>query len=50
MMSAGGVGAAAGPDREAELRAGLLDVLAPFKTATGAYRLENEWHYLVARA
>jgi len=50
MLSAGGVGDAAGPDREPELRAGLLEALAPFRTARGEYRLENEWHTLVATA
>ena len=33
-----------------ELRAGLLEALAPFRTAGGGYRLENEWHTLVATA
>ena len=50
MLAAGGVGDAAGPEREAELRAGLLEVLAPFRDATGGYRLENEWHTLIATA
>jgi SAM-dependent methyltransferase len=50
MLSAGGVGVAAGPAHEPELRAGLLEALAPFRTAGGGYRLENEWHTLVATA
>ena len=50
MLSAGGVGDAAGPEREPELRAGLLEALAPFRTTRGGYRLENEWHTLVAIA
>ena len=50
LLAAGGVGDAAGVDREAELRAGLLEVLAPFRDASGGYRLENEWHTLVATA
>ena len=50
MLSAGGVGDAAGPAHEPELRAGLLEALAPFRTAGGGYRLENEWHTLVATA
>ena len=50
MLSAGGVGDAAGPAHEPELRAGLLEALAPFRTARGGYRLENEWHTLVATA
>ena len=32
------------------LRAAIVEALAPHRTAEGAYRLENEWHYLVARA
>jgi SAM-dependent methyltransferase len=49
MLAAGGVGEAAG-EREAEVGAALLEVLAPFRTADGSYRLENEWHTLVATA
>jgi len=48
MLAAGGVGDAAGPDRQRELRAGLLEALSPFRTASGGYRLENEWHTVVA--
>lgn len=50
MLSAGGVGEAAGAAHEPGLRAGLLEALAPFRTAGGGYRLENEWHTLVATA
>ncbi len=50
MLSAGGVGDAAGPEREPELRAGLLEALAPFRSARGGFRLENEWHTLIATA
>ena len=49
MLSAAGVGDAAGDDEPA-LRAGLLEALAPFRTARGGYHLENEWHTLVATA
>ena len=49
MLSAGGVGDAAGA-HESGLRAGLLEALAPFRTAGGGFRLENEWHTLVATA
>ena len=49
LMSAGGVGDAA-EEREDEVRAELIDVLAPFRSADGSYRLENEWHFLIARA
>ena len=50
MLSAGGIGEAAGPAREPDLEAALLEALAPFRTARGGYRLENEWHTLVATA
>ncbi|MCZ7588551.1 MAG: class I SAM-dependent methyltransferase [Gaiella sp.] len=49
LLAAGGVGDAAG-EREPEVRAALLDVLTPFRTAEGGYRLENTWHFLVATA
>ena len=49
LLSAGGVGEAAG-EREPEVRAALLDVLEPFRTPGGGYRLENTWHVLLARA
>ena len=49
LLAAGGVGAAAG-EREAEVRAALIDVLAPYRTADGGYRLGNAWHFLVATA
>jgi SAM-dependent methyltransferase len=49
LLSAAGVGDAAG-DREGEVRAALIEVLAPFKTDDGGYRLANEWHMLIATA
>jgi len=49
LLSAGGVGDAAGV-REPEVRKALLDVLEPFRTAAGGYRLENTWHFLIATA
>jgi SAM-dependent methyltransferase len=49
MLSAGGVGDAAGA-REGEVAAALLEALAPFRAVDGTYRLENEWHTLVATA
>jgi SAM-dependent methyltransferase len=49
LLSAAGVGDVAG-DHEPEVRAALIDVLAPNRTADGDYVLENEWHFLVAEA
>jgi SAM-dependent methyltransferase len=50
MLAAGGIAVLAGPSRLASVRAAILEALAPFRTAQGGYRLENEWHYLVATA
>jgi SAM-dependent methyltransferase len=49
LLSAGGVGAAAGA-REGDVRRALIDVLAPFRSEDGGYRLENTWHFLIATA
>jgi len=49
LLSAAGIGDAAG-EREPEVRAALIDVLAAYRTPDGGYRLENEWHSLIARA
>jgi SAM-dependent methyltransferase len=35
---------------EESVRDAILDALEPYRTASGGYRLENEWHYLIARA
>jgi SAM-dependent methyltransferase len=37
-------------DREPEVKRAIVEGLAPFRTAEGGYRLENEYHYLVANA
>ena len=50
MLSAAGIGTMVGPEREPALRAAVLEALAPFRTPSGGYRLENEWHSLIARA
>jgi SAM-dependent methyltransferase len=49
MLSAGGFGAVVG-DRKDEARAAVLDALAVCRTPEGGYRIENEWHFLIARA
>ncbi|HWB56340.1 MAG TPA: class I SAM-dependent methyltransferase [Gaiellaceae bacterium] len=49
MLAPGGLGVLAG-ERRGELEAAILEALAPYRTASGGYVLENEWHYLVARA
>jgi SAM-dependent methyltransferase len=50
MASAGGLAELVGPSGQEALRAALLDALAPYRTPSGGYRLQNEWHYLVAYA
>ena len=49
MLSAGGFGAIVG-DRQDEARAAVLDALAVCRTPEGGYRIENDWHFLIARA
>jgi SAM-dependent methyltransferase len=49
MLAAGGlalVAEAAGGDL---VERAIAESLAPYRTAWGGFRLENEWHYLVAR-
>ena len=50
MMSAGGFGAILGAERQDAARAEIVEALAVCRTPDGGYRLENEWHYLIARA
>ena len=47
MMSAGGFGAILGADRRAP-RDAIVEALAGCRTPDGGYRLDNEWHFLVA--
>src|SRR5919197_314544 len=50
MTAVAGLAVLAGPDREQELEAAIVDGLAPYRTADGGYRLSNEYHFLIARA
>ena len=50
MLSAGGFGALVGSDREDEARAAVVEALAVCRIPDGGFRLENEWHFLIARA
>jgi SAM-dependent methyltransferase len=38
-----------GPEREPEFKQALIDGLRSHRTPDGSYRLQNEYHYLVAR-
>jgi SAM-dependent methyltransferase len=50
MMAPAGIAVLVGPEREAEVRAAIIEGLASFRTAHGSYRLENEFRCLIARA
>jgi SAM-dependent methyltransferase len=50
MLAVGGLAELAGPARVDELRASILEALAPYRAADGSYRLENEFHVVVAAA
>jgi SAM-dependent methyltransferase len=50
MLSPGGVVEAVQAAGEQPVRRAIVEALAPYRTPGGGYRLENEWHYLVARA
>jgi SAM-dependent methyltransferase len=50
LVAVAGLAVLAGPERESELAAAIVEGLAPYRTPAGGYRLSNEYHYLVARA
>jgi SAM-dependent methyltransferase len=50
MLSPGLVVEAIRTSGEAAVRDAIVAALAPYRSASGGYRLQNEWHYLVARA
>ncbi len=50
LVAVAGLATLAGPEREQELKAAIVDGLAPYRTPDGRYRLSNEYHYLIARA
>jgi SAM-dependent methyltransferase len=50
MLAVAGLAVLVGPEREAELETAIVEGLAPFRSADGAYRLSNEYHFLIARA
>lgn len=49
MLGAGGSAAAITFAGEEAVRTAIVDALALYRTASGGYRLENEWRYLIAR-
>jgi SAM-dependent methyltransferase len=50
MLAPAGLGELVGPERENEVRGRIVEALAPFRTPEGGYRLENEFHFLIASA
>jgi len=50
VVAVAGLAVLAGPGREGALEAAIVEGLAPYRGANGAYRLSNEYHYLIARA
>jgi SAM-dependent methyltransferase len=45
-----GLAELAGPEREPALRREIIDALAGYRAPNGSYRLNNQFHYLLARA
>jgi hypothetical protein len=50
MLAVAGAVVAARASGEERVRAAIVEALEPYRTATGGYRIANEWHFLVARA
>jgi len=50
MVAVAGLATLAGPEREHELKATVVEGLAPYRRADGSFRLANEYHYLIAHA
>jgi SAM-dependent methyltransferase len=50
LVAVAGLALIAGADREQELKAAIVEGLAPYRQPDGGYRLANEYHYLIARA
>jgi hypothetical protein len=45
-----GIAVILGPEREEEFKDALIERLAAHRTPEGHYRLQNEFHCLIARA
>ena len=50
MTSAGGFGAILGADQQQAARDAIVEALAVCRTPDCGYRMDNEWHFLIARA
>jgi hypothetical protein len=50
MLAPGGIATLVGPEREPDVKKAIVEGLALYRTPDGGYRLQNEYHYLIARA
>ena len=50
LVAPAGVALLVGPEQEDDVKAAIVNGLAEHRTPDGSYRLDNEYHYLVARA
>jgi hypothetical protein len=50
LVAPAGIAALVGPEREEEVKDAIVEGLAPYRTPDGGYRLNNEFHFLIARA
>jgi SAM-dependent methyltransferase len=49
-VAVAGIAVLVGPDREEEVKDAIVGGLAKYRTRDGSYRLDNQYHYLIARA
>ena len=50
LVAPAGIAILVGPEREEAIKAAIVEGLAEHRTPEGSYRLDNEYHYLIARA
>ena len=50
MVAPAGIAMLVGPSQEDALKAAIVTGLAQYRTPDGGYRLENDYHFLIARA
>jgi SAM-dependent methyltransferase len=50
LLAVAGLATLVGPDREDEVKAAIVSGLEPFRQPDCSYRLENEYHFVIARA
>lgn len=49
-MAPAGIADLVGPEREPAVRRAIVEALARYRTPAGGYRIENEFHVVIARA